>query len=152
MAPGFLDQLRRSAEAIEQEEAEYRRESRRRLEGLEVERTHAFRRYNLVKDMAEAAQTEPAESVAAQVAVATAESGWSDAREGFAEVRDHLSTVAALIHAQLRRPAERALTTPDGDVRTALGSFEAWYRERFGKDFLDLLGREAPSFQPLVDF
>jgi len=151
MPPDFLDEFHRSAEAIEQEEAEYRRDSRRRLEGLEAERTRAFRRYNLVKDMAAAVQAEAADSVAAQVAVATAESGWSDAREGYAEVRDRLSSIAALIHAQLR-PIDVASSMPEGEVRAALASFEAWYRERFGKDFLDLLGREAPSFQALVDF
>ncbi|HTO82012.1 MAG TPA: hypothetical protein VMQ73_07245 [Methylomirabilota bacterium] len=151
MPPDFLDEFHRSAEAIEQEEAEYRRDSRRRLEGLETERTRAFRRYNLVKDMAAAVQAETADSVAAQVAVATAESGWSDAREGYAEVRDRLSSIAALIHAQLR-PIDAASGMPEGGVRAALASFEAWYRERFGKDFLDLLGREVPSFQALVDF
>ena len=152
MPPHFLDELRRSAEAIEQEEAEYRRESRRRLEGLEVGRAHAFRRYNLVKDMAAAAQGERADSIAAQVAVATAESGWSDAREGYAELRDRLASVAALIHAQLHQATEGTSTTSEGDVGAALASFEAWHRERFRQDFLDLLGREAPSFQALVDF
>ena len=38
------------------------------------------------------------------------------------------------------------------DIAAAFGAFEAWYRERFGQDFLDLLGREPPSFQPVVDF
>src|SRR5215471_18068619 len=111
MPPLFLEQLRCSAEAIEREEAEYRRESRRRLEGIEAERTRAFRRYNLLKDMVAAAQGELADSVVAQVAVATAESGWSDSRDGYAEVRDHLNSIAALIHAQLRQPMEAEAAT-----------------------------------------
>jgi hypothetical protein len=152
MPPVFLDELRCTAEAIEQEEAAYRRESRRRLEGLEIERTRAFRRYNILKDMVAAVRDEPAASIAAQVAVATTQSGWSDAREGYTDVRDHLNSIATLIHAQLQRPAEATSVALDGDVRAALASFEAWHRERFGMDFLDLLGREAPSFQPLVDF
>jgi hypothetical protein len=55
MPPDFLDQLRTAAEEIERQESEYRRESRLRLEGLGTERTRAYRRYNLLKDMAAAA-------------------------------------------------------------------------------------------------
>ena len=54
-AADFLDQLRTAAEEKERRESAYRRESRRLLEGLELERTRAYRRYNLLKDMAEAA-------------------------------------------------------------------------------------------------
>jgi hypothetical protein len=43
-------------------------------------------------------------------------------------------------------------TAAAGDIPSALAGFEAWYRERFGQEFLDLLGRPSPSFQPLVDF
>jgi hypothetical protein len=153
--PDFLDQLRASAEAKERVESEYRQESRRRLESLDRERTHAYRRYNLVKDMA-AAAAEHAElpaAVEAQLAVATAESGWSEARSGYAELRERLTAVAVLIHRGTHPAAEEETAEPPaGDVPGALAGFEAWHRERFGQDFLDLLGRPAPSFQPLVDF
>jgi hypothetical protein len=155
MLPDFLDQLRAAAEEKERLESEYRRESRRRLEGLEAERTHAYRRYNLLKDMAAAAaeHTEPPAGIEAQLAVAAGEAGWSEARAGYAELRERLSPVAALIHERLH-PAAAAgsATSTASDVPSALAGFEAWYRERFGQDFLDLLGRPAPSFQPLVDF
>ena len=155
MPPDFLDQLRMAAEELAREESEYRRESRLRLEGLGAERTRAFRRYNLVKDMTAAAaeHAAPRDGIEAQLAVAVAEAGWSEARTGFAELRERLSPVAALIHERLHPPATAgAATSAASDVPSALAGFEAWYRERFGQDFLDLLGRPSPSFQALVDF
>jgi hypothetical protein len=155
MSPDFLDALREAAEEKERQESQYRRESRQRLEALERERTLAYRRYNLLKDMA-AAAAEHAESGAAvevQLAVAVAESGWSEARPGYADLRERLKPVAVLIHGRVHPPATgEPAAFAAGDVRDAVAGFEAWYRERFGQDFLDLLGRPAPSFQPLVDF
>ena len=155
MPPDFLDQLRRAAEEMERQESEYRRESRLRLEGLGTERTRAYRRYNLLKDMA-AAAAEHAElpvGIQAQLAVASAEAGWSETRTGYAELRERLSPIAALIHERVHPPeAAGTAASAASDVPSALAGFEAWYRERFGQDFLDLLGRPSPSFQPLVDF
>jgi len=155
MLPDFLDQLRAAAEEKERLESEYRRESRRRLEGLEIERTHAYRRYNLLKDMAAAAagHAELPAGIEAQLAVAAAEAGWSETRTGYAELRERLRPVAALVHERVHPQAAAGTeTSVASDVPSTLAAFEAWYRERFGQEFLDLLGRPAPSFQPLVDF
>lgn len=155
MLPDFLDQLRTAAEEMERQESGYRRESRLRLEGLEIERTRAYRRYNLLKDMAAAAaeHAAPPEGIEAQLAVAAAEAGWSEARAGYAEVRERLSPVAALVHERLHPPAAAGTAiSAASDIPGALAGFEAWYRVRFGQEFLDLLGRPSPSFQPLVDF
>jgi hypothetical protein len=153
-APDFLDELRTAAEEKERRETDYRRESRRLLEGLEAERTRAYRRYNLLKDMAEAAagHAERPVAIEAQLAVAIAESGWSEARSGYSELREQLSIVAVLVHEQLYPPAGEAPASVVADIPAAVARLETWYRERFGQDFLDLLGRPAPSFQPLVDF
>ena len=150
----FLDELRTAAEEKERRESDYRRESRRLLESLEVERTRAYRRYNLLKDMAEAAagHAEPQAAIEAQLAVAIAESGWSEARSGYAELRERLSSVAALVHERLHPSAGEAPAPAASGVPDAVARFEEWYRDRFGQDFLDLLGRPASSFQPLVDF
>ena len=155
MPPDFLGQLRAAAEEKERLESDYRRESRRRLEALEAERTRAYRRYNLVKDMAEAAaaHAEAPAAIAAQLAVAITESGWSEARSGYAELRQQLEPIAALIYSHLHPPEAGANAAPAlGDIPDALAAFESWYRQRFAQEFLDLLGRPAPSFQPLVDF
>jgi hypothetical protein len=155
MPVDFLERLRGAAEAREQEESHYRRESRRRLEALEIERTRAYRRYNLLKDMA-AAAAEHAELPAgtdAQLAVATAQSGWNETRTAYADLRERLSLVASSIHARMHPPnGDTGAVPADADVVEVFAAFEAWYRDRFGQDFLDLLGREPPSFQPLVDF
>lgn len=153
MSPAFIEVLRGMAEAKDQEEADCRRESRQRLERLAVHRTHAYRRYNLLKDMAAAAegQAEQAPSVEAQLAVASMETGWTEEKAGYGELRDHLRPVAILVHAALHPSAKTAKTTdPPADV--AVAAFEEWYRQRFNQDFLDLLGGELPSFQPVVDF
>ena len=155
MLPDFLDQLHAAAEELERQEADYRRESRRQLEGLEAARTRAYRRYNLLKYMVAAAaeQAELPAGIEAQLAVAAAEAGWSEARVGYAELRERLSPVAALIHERLHPPATpETATSAANDVPSAVTGFETWYRERFGQDFLDLLGRPPPSFQALVDF
>jgi hypothetical protein len=153
-APDFLHDLRVAAEEKERRETDYRRESRRLLEGLEAERTRAYRRYNLLKDMAEAAagHAERQGAIEAQLAVAIAESAWSETRSGYPELREQLSIVAALVHEQLHPPAREAPASVVPDIPAAVARLEAWYRERFGQDFLDLLGRPVPSFQPLVDF
>jgi len=155
MRAEFLDSLRREAETKEQEEASYRRESRRRLDGLEAERTRLYRRYNFLKDMAAAAATHPEAKPAidAQLALAATETGWSDARTGYDELRERLAPIAAAIHGSLHPPtAENGSAPVSIDVVKAFADFEIWHREKFGQEFLDLLGRPAPTFQPLVDF
>lgn len=151
----FLDHLRREAETKEREESGYRQESRRRLEGLESERTRLYRRYNFLKDMAAAAAAHPEAKLAvdAQLAHAATETGWSDARLGYDELRERLAPIAAAIHGNLYPPTAEAGPAPISiDVVKAFADFEHWHREKFGQEFLDLLGRPAPTFQPLVDF
>ncbi len=147
----FLERLRRDADAKQQEEAAYRQESRRRLEQLEAERARVSRRYNFLKDLAGTAAAIGAEAgIAAQLALAAAETGWSEARTGFEEMREHLRPVAAAIQVAMH-PAEGGGETAE-DAVAAFAEFEAWYRKKFAQDFLDLLGRPAPTFQPVVDF
>ncbi len=151
MTAEFLERLRRDADAKQQEEATYRQESRRRLQLLESERTTISRRYNFLKDLANAAAASGAEAgIAAQLALAAAETGWNESRTGYEELRDHLRPVAASIQAAMY-PAEVDGETA-GDAVAAFAEFENWYREKFAQEFLELLGRPAPTFQPLVDF
>jgi hypothetical protein len=155
MTTEFLEQLRQAAEAKEREEVGYRRDSRRRLEALEAERTRLFRRYNFLKDMTAAAatQAEAATGISAQLALAAAETGWSEARTGYEEMRERLRPVAVAIHETAHPTAATDGEPPaPADVVAAFTEFETWYREKFSQDFLDLLGRAAPTFQPLVDF
>ncbi|HEY7687755.1 MAG TPA: hypothetical protein VH835_03640 [Dongiaceae bacterium] len=159
MTAEFLERLRQEAEAKEREESAFRRDSRRRLEGLEAERTRLFRRYNFLNDLAAAAAaaSDADTAIAVQLARASAETGWSEARTGYEEMRDRLRPLAQAICAAVRPKDD--LERPDDasdaakvDAVTAFDEFESWYRGKFGEAFLDLLGRPAPSFQPLVDF
>jgi hypothetical protein len=144
MSTPFLDTLREAAEASEQEEAAFRRDSEQRLEALVEARVAAYRRYNLLKGMAEAAAAceAPEDREAAALDVALAEVGWSEDDAAYGEVRGELAATAAAI----------AAAPPAGEaVLQAFARFEAWHRERFGGGFLDLLERER-AFLPVVDF
>jgi hypothetical protein len=149
----FLDQLRDAAEARARAESDYRDESRRQLAALALERTRAYRRYHLLKELADvaAAETEPDASVRAQLALATQETGWSEGADGYADLCEHLGQVASLIHAALQ--ANEGQTAEHGsDVPAAFAAFEAWHRERFGGEFLDRVRRESSTFHSVVDF
>jgi hypothetical protein len=151
MTAEFLERLRRDADAKQQEEAAFRQESRRRLQVLEAERTTLSRRYNFLKDLADAAIANGAEAgVAAQLALAAAETGWNEARTGYEEMREHLRPVAAAIQAAMFPSDDGGKTVHD--VVAAFAEFEDWHRAKFAEEFLDLLGRPAPTFQPVVDF
>ena len=65
-------------------------------------------------------------------------------------MREHLRPVAAAIQAAVFPAQGDGETT--ADAAAAFAEFEAWHREKFAQEFLDLLGRPAPTFQPLVDF
>jgi hypothetical protein len=151
MSVTFLDQLRDAAEAQARAESDYRDESRRQLAALALERTRAYRRYHLLKELADVAraETESNTSVRAQIALATQETGWGEGADGYADLCDHLGQVAALIHAELHATETKK---GGGDVPAAFAAFEAWYCERFGGEFLDRVRRESSTFHPVVDF
>lgn len=144
MSTPFLDTLREAAEASERQETAFRRDSERRLEALVRARAIAYRRYNLLKAMAQAAAAceRHEDAAAAALDLALAETGWSEDDAAYREVRGELAATAAAIAAA--PPADEA-------VLAAFARFEAWYRERFAGAFLDLLERER-AFLPVVDF
>jgi hypothetical protein len=151
MTAAFLDRLRATAEACERKEEGFRVESRKQLEALVAVRIAAYRRYHLLKGMAEAAaecNTSEAAS-AAQLDFALVETGWGEADAAYDEVRERLAEVAAVIAAA---PREDVAGSEEADVPIlAFTRFEAWYRDRFGSEFLDLLERDR-AFLPIVDF
>jgi hypothetical protein len=144
MSISFLDALREAAEASEREETAFRRDSEQRLAAFVQTRVAAYRRYNLLKGMAEAAAAcdAPEEREAAALDAALAETGWSEDDAAYGEVRGELAATAAAI---------AAAPPMDEAVLQAFTRFEAWYGERFSGAFLDLLERER-AFLPVVDF
>jgi len=151
----FLEKLHAAAEAQGRAEIAYRDESRRRLEELAALRTRAYRRYNLLNDMADLAQTqnEQEESVRLQTALAAQETGWAESADGYADVCERLAAVASHVHAEVHDNGTEGgrRVAPERTVDEIFTEFEAWHRERFGDEFLDRMRREAP-FYPVVDF
>lgn len=149
MALNFLDNLAAAAAAEARAESDYRDASRKRLEALALARTRAYRRYNLLKDMAELAktQTECAAAVTAQTDFAAADCGWAEGAEGYADFRAEFEKVAQIVFEELQAGFKK----PDSTLENALAAFETWYRGRFGADFLDRVQRDI-TFYPKVDF
>ncbi len=144
MSDDPFEALRRAAESSEKAEEAFRRESRTRLEALEKARVAAYRRYHLLKGMKEAAASSASleEGRGRALDFALSEAGWREEDAGFGELRDRLAAAADAVVAG---------SSGGKDAIAAFALFEAWYGERFGSDFLDLLERER-GFFPVVDF
>jgi hypothetical protein len=170
----FLGRLLAIAEASKREEDDFRKstamarlniteanfgqESQRHLEALTAVRVGAYRRYYLLKGMAEAVRT-PATSegvVPAALDFVLGETGWSPADAGYAEVREQLKDAARAVEAALQAEAQAAsggeAEAGGGDAPIeACYRFEAWYRERFGSEFLERLEAKR-AFLSVADF
>jgi hypothetical protein len=151
MSAALLARLRETAEACEQSEAAFRRDSETRLRALTAQRVAAYRRWHLLQGMAAAAAgcETAADAEAAALDFALAETGWSEDDACYAEVRARLGATAAALEAA-RAGGASAEAVVDA-VLAAMRDFEAWYRERLGNAFLDRLEAER-GFLPVVDF
>jgi hypothetical protein len=145
----YLEELHATARAAEQAEAAYRREAARRIVELERERTFAFRRYTLVKNVLAAMRPQAEEAAAVEAARAHLRErfGWpagQDERHG--PVLDAFAPVAASLYLA-------ALPEPEVpcDPAQAMAEFERWFEARSGRSFWSL--QDEPAVQtPLVDF
>jgi hypothetical protein len=146
-AAPFLEALQAAAEQAAAEEAGFRRESAARIQALERDRGHAFRRLNLMKAVAPVAARAESEELAVANALVVLRSklGWDADDEARAAVLSQFAPVAKAIFAQTRPEPM------DADVPAALAAFEAWYAEVHGTAFLELFDRPIPD-TPLVDF
>ena len=142
-----LATLAARAEAASSEEAAYRREAQRRTEILERARAFAYRRLNLLKKMAETAAEEPDANKAADARLVAAfvDIGWISG--GLDELDEKGRETEAKF-----RPVVDALGAGDEPRLTAaLTEFEAWFSQRFGRDFCAVFDRYIPD-TPKVDF
>ena len=152
--PAFVHDLERQAQQAARAEADYRIQVRDRLAQLEAARVAAYRRLNLLRDMAAAiaAVADEAAAIEAGLDHACARTGWSAADGAYAELRERLKPTAAAIQAAERPPAPGQPRPAAQAPVLAFASFEAWYRARFDADFLSLMASDAPTFQSVVDF
>ena len=142
-----LATLTARAEAASAEEAAYRREAQLRTEILERALAFAYRRLNLLKKMAETAAEEPDAKKAAdaRLIAAFADIGWISG--GLDELDEKGRETEAKF-----RPVVDALGAGDGlQLVAALTEFEAWFSQRFGRDFCAVFDRYIPD-TPKVDF
>ncbi|MBL8687605.1 MAG: hypothetical protein JNL04_00810 [Rhodospirillaceae bacterium] len=135
------------ADAASTEETAYRRESARRIETLERSRAFAYRRLNLIKKVAETAsgEADARKAADARIAAAFVEIGWIGGSLAELDERGREA------EAKFRPVAEAIGAGDEAAMLEALAGFEAWFAERFGRDFCSVFDRYVPD-TPKVDF
>lgn len=157
---GILAGLQATATRAAGAEDAFRASWRTELDRLETERKLAFRRMNLVADLARAIGGEPDRLGAAGAfnAWVAVEFALERGRPAHDEIFARLEPVAAAF-AAVAVPQEvvagggeaEGEPGPAPDPVAALAAFEAWYAGRFGADFL-FRADIAPPETPLVDW
>ncbi|MSP50673.1 MAG: hypothetical protein EXQ95_15280 [Alphaproteobacteria bacterium] len=142
-----LATLTARAEAASGEETAYRGEAARRTEILERARAFAYRRLNLLKKMAATAadEADAMKAADARMVVAFADIGW------ISDGLDELDEKGRETEARFRPVAEALGDGDEPRMVAALAAFEAWFSDRFGRDFCAVYDRYVPD-TPKVDF
>jgi hypothetical protein len=147
--PAFIDVLAVAADSSSAAETEYRREAAERIKVLAQERAFAFRRLNLMRDMARAVTGAEDEDAAVACALAALRSrlGWVGDSEVHSAILSRFRPVAEALFASLRPDGE----PPTSDIGAALAEFESWYADNHAAPFWTLFERYMAE-TPLVDF
>ena len=150
--PSFLDDLKRATERATAAEHDFRREIAQRIKALERERAFAFRRFNLMRAIADVVASAESEeiAVAGATALLRAKLGWSSDSEARSAVLSRFAPVAQAMFASLA-PSDDDNAPPPPDVVAALGEFERWYGETHPNPFWVLFENYIPE-TPVVDF
>ena len=141
-AAEFLAELHAQANAAAAEEAAWRQEVARRGRLLEQARAHAFRRWNVLRDLSAAMQGDAEDreaAVARGLAQVRQRLGWPDAPDPSRQ-----AVLDAL------RPVAEALLG-NGEPQEAVAAFETWFETRTGASFWALLDQPVQDM-PVVDF
>jgi len=149
--PSFLDDLKRATERTAMAENDFRREIAQRIKALENERAFAFRRFNLMRAIADVVASAESEeiAVAGATALLRAKLGWSNDSEARAAVLTRFAPVAQAMFASLAPSDDE--DAPPPDVIAALSEFERWYGETHPNPFWILFENYMPE-TPVVDF
>jgi len=141
-AAEFLAGLHAQANAAAAEETAWRKEAARRGKLLEQARAHAFRRWNVLRDLSAAMQGDAEDreaAVARGLAQVRQRLGWPDVPDA--------SRQAVL---EALRPVALALLG-EGEPAETVVTFESWFEARTGGSFWALL--DQPAYDtPVVDF
>jgi hypothetical protein len=149
--PSFLEDLKRATERTAAAENDFRREIAQRIKALESERAFAFRRFNLMRAIADVVTSAESEeiAVAGSTALLRAKLGWSSDSEARAAVLSRFAPVAQAMFASLAPSNDE--DAPPPDVIAALSEFERWYGETHPNPFWILFENYIPE-TPVVDF
>lgn len=152
----LLDALRAAASRAAADETAFRREAAERIKALELGRSSAFRRLNLMQDVVRIAERAESEelAVAGCVAILQAKLGWSSDSDARSEILSRFGAIAKAIFANARDPEASEVPNPEAqelDVLAVLTEFEIWYADRHAASFWELF--DQPVLEtPLVDF
>lgn len=132
-------------------EDEFRRSIAERMKELEKQRSFAFRRLNLMKELSGVIAQAESEviGVAVATAVLRAKLGWVNDSEARSEALSCFAPVAQAMFASLVPSADDNEEKPD--VIEALGEFETWYAATHPNPFWVLFENYMPE-TPVVDF
>ena len=146
----IFDTLEAAARSAGAAETAFRREAAERIKVLERERSHAFRRLNLLRPIAEGvARAESEEmAVAGSQAILRAKLGWSNDSEARSTTLTRVAAVVKGMFGALHPPSEEAEPV---DILALLGAFEAWYEETHRASFWNLFDQPMQE-TPVVDF
>jgi len=149
--PSFLDDLKRATERAAAAENDFRREIAQRIKAIENERAFAFRRYNLMRAIADVVASAESEeiAVAGATALLRAKLGWPSDSEARSAVLSRFAPVVQAMFASLAPSDDEDAPTPD--VIGALSEFERWYGETHPNPFWILFENYIPE-TPVVDF
>lgn len=154
----LVARLQAACTAAEQTERAVLAEVEARLAQVRQERAFAWRRYHVLKDMAEAAAREP-DRVAAvdrQLVGLFRDIGWIESSldelgPGGMPLIERLRPIAEALHAAQHPGAADAAVAPAGDPLGAFRDFEAWFERDRGRPFLQVFERYMPP-TPVVEF
>jgi hypothetical protein len=150
-AASYLDALKFSADRSAIAENEFRSQIAERIKELEKQRSFAFRRLNLMKEVSGVIAGAESEeiAVAAATAVLRAKLGWANDSEARVAVVSSFAPVAQAMFASLA-PAE-SVDEERPDVIKTLHEFESWYAATHPNPFWVLFENYMPE-TPVVDF
>lgn len=147
----ILDALEATARSAGAAETAFRREAAERIKTLERDRSHAFRRVNLLRPIVEAvARAESEEmAVADSQAILRTKLGWSNDSEARSAILTRFATVVKGMFATLH-PRSKGEVEPI-DILALLDAFESWYEEAHRASFWNLFDQPMQE-TPVVDF
>ena len=145
----FLDHLKAAATSAHEAENALRKRMAEEIARLERQRAFAYRRLNLMNEVAKAvasAENEEA-AVARGLAVLRSELGWTSESETRKATLERFERVVRAAIAGLSS-TETAESAPD--IADELSGFETWYESTYGKPFWVLFDQEIQEI-PLVE-